>query len=405
MNDMKFSHDLLDTATGSGSWRFFLAIFLACSGCKKEEQQTTPPAAEPTVQQPAPVPIPESKPDPEVKKKKKVIRPTFSEEDLDHLYDVRLAPNYALMTEQERKEWEQAHSVVASIPASQNASSRFIATRPRETSNPVPQVVVELPPNFSVIPEAGYNRAGYPNRIFSEIDQTVMVLVPEGVFIQGKDNADKNAAPEHSMYLDSFYIDEHEVTVAAYNTYREYEIKLEKRAPQHLANEDDNPQHPAMGMLWRDAVGFAKYAGKELPTEAEWEKAARGNNGFDHPWGIGRPAWSHSRKPGQISAVKSYPTDKSPFGVFDMAGNAMEWCADWYREDAFQKLAEEFNEVPRNWKGPRTPKPKSHHVVKGSGSDWSLWRRDSRSLSARDPRVGFRCVLRLESDESKTDKP
>lgn len=384
---------------------FAMGIGLFSSGCKKENQNTESPAPAAAAQKSAPVPIPESKPENVVKKKEKLIRPTIAPEDLDDLYDVSTAANYTLMNSQEQKQWEQKHSVIAVAPTPNKGSTQFIASQQPNRSGPVPQVIVELPPNFSVIPEAGYNRGGYPNKILCEIDQSVMVLVSEGVFIQGKNDATENVAPEHSMFLDSYYIDEHEVTVAAFNTYREYELKLEKRAPQRLSNEQADPQMPALGMAWRDAVGFAKYAGKELPTEAEWEKAARGTNGFDHPWGFGRPAWSRLRKLNQITPVKSYPTDKSPFGVYDTAGNAMEWCADLYRKDAYQKLMKNSNEVPRNWKGPRTAASGSQHVIKGSTSDWFVWHRDGRSLSDRDPRVGFRCVLRLDDSEDEPAKP
>ncbi len=382
---------------------FLLGISLFSSGCNQEKQETpsASPAPAPVDQKAAPVPIPQSKPEKVVAKKKKTIKPTISSDDLEHLYDVYSAPNFDLMNSQEKQEWEQAHSVIAILPNGDKGSSQFIASNLPQRSGLVPQVLVELPKNFSVIPEAGYNRSGYPNKILCQIDQSVMVLIPEGVFIQGKNGADKNAAPEHSMFLDSYYIDEHEVTVAAFNEYREYELKLEKRAPQRLANEQADPQMPALGMPWRDAIGYAKYTGKELPTEAEWEKAARGNNGFDHPWGFGRPAWSRQRKINQITPVKSYPTDKSPFGVYDMAGNALEWCADLYRVDAYEQLLKKNSEVPRNWKGPRTAESGSQHVIKGSTSDWCLWHRDGRRLSDRDPRVGFRCVLRLENPQEK----
>ncbi len=385
--------------------QFFLisviSLCIAFSGCRGEQEESASPSPAPVAEKSAPVPVPQSHPEETAQVKKKRAKPKFTSDDLDNLYDASTAENYALMDFGEQRDWKRAHEATAAIPSHGKGASQFIASIQSEPPAAVAQIIVDLPENFSAIPEAGYSRGGYPNKILCDLDQSVMVLIPGGVFIQGKDGAEKNVAPEHSMYLDSYYIDEHEVTIAAYNAYRKYEISLEKKGPQRLSNEHDDPQMPALGMPWRDAAGYASYTGKELPTEAEWEKAARGNGGFDHPWGFGRPAWHRLRKPNQISPVKSYPTDKSPFGVFDMAGNAMEWCSDWYRADAYQKLADEFDGVPRNWKGPRTAEPNSHHVVKGNNSDWLLWHRQGYSLSTRDPRIGFRCVLRMESSEDE----
>ena len=96
----------------------------------------------------------------------------------------------------------------------------------------------------------------------------------------------------------------------------------------------------------------------------------------------------------------SYPTDRSYYGVFDMAGNAREWCADWYAPDAHEQALEAFGQVPRNWKGPRKAEPQFHRVIKGSDSDWAVWSRDSASMSDRVRDVGFRCVLRVPDSDS-----
>lgn len=392
------------------SW-FVLTIVFVLPGCGGESNNnnnnnTEEPTPEPIAQKPTPVPVPKSHSEKTARsanKKKKKATSKVSDDDLNDLFDVSSVGNFMVMNQQEQAQWKQSQFATATVPRLGKKSSRFAARLDSAVSENTPGVIVKLPANFSAIPETGYDVGGHPKKILCEIDQSIMVFVPGGVFTQGKNGKNKNAGPAHDAYLDSYYIDESEVTVGAYLKYREYEISLEKRGPQLPLNAKGDLQNPALGMLWRDAMGYAEYIGKLLPSEAEWEKAARGTRGFDHPWGFGRAAWGRSRKPNLISAVMSYPADKSPYGVFDMSGNAAEWCADWYQADAYQKLADESSQVPRNWMGPRNSEPRSHRVVKGNAADGMIWHRDHRSLSDRDPQIGFRCVLRLKSASQNSE--
>jgi len=139
-----------------------------------------------------------------------------------------------------------------------------------------------------------------------------MVLIPAGPFIMGSDSDDPDEAPQHEVDLPAFEIDLFEVTNAQFAAFVEatgYQTDAEKggEAGWRGFYTEGKDNHPVVKVSWNDAVAYCKWVGKRLPTEAEWEKAARGTDGRIYPWdGV------------------------SPYGVFDMAGNVWEWTADWY---------------------------------------------------------------------------
>lgn len=165
-----------------------------------------------------------------------------------------------------------------------------------------------------------------------------MVQIPAGPFTMGQDNSKPKNGPAHSVDLPAFEIDRFEVTndefarfvdEAGYTTYAEQNsTKSWRDAAEGKGN------HPVVYVTWDDALAYCEWAGKRLPTEAEWEKAARGEDGRAYPWGTSFVAENGNFYEGGIrgtTAVGSFPAGASPYGVEDVAGNVREWTADYFQ--------------------------------------------------------------------------
>jgi len=174
------------------------------------------------------------------------------------------------------------------------------------------------------------------NSQVTPIDGMEMVYVPEGDFLMGS-NLDSDEKPSHKVYLDAFWIDKTEVTNAMYARCVNSGT-CELPSGRYYYSISDYASHPVVYVTWNDAVSYCSWAGRRLPTEAEWEKAARGTDGRIYPWGEGincNKANYYLNDVGCVgitTAVGSYPNFPSPYGAFDMAGNVMEWVNDWYSE-------------------------------------------------------------------------
>ena len=136
----------------------------------------------------------------------------------------------------------------------------------------------------------------------------------------------------------AFYMDKYEVANAQY---RKFVQATGHRAPTYWDDDDFNqPNQPVVGVSWHDATAYAKWVGKRLPTEKEWEWAARGSLvGKEYPWGDQEPSSSRANygsKVGKPTAVGSYPANG--YGLYDMAGNVYEWCQDWYDSDEDRRV-------------------------------------------------------------------
>jgi formylglycine-generating enzyme required for sulfatase activity len=164
-------------------------------------------------------------------------------------------------------------------------------------------------------------------------DKRSMAEVPAGEFIMGSNERWDDEAPEHVSSTGAFYIDLNEVT----NTdYKKFVTATEKTSPFHWP-EGNIPKgkenHPVVYVSWFDANEFCAWAGKRLPTEQEWEKAARGEDGLIYPWGN---EWSldKSNNPYKNSTgtepIGSYPEGRSPYGLYDISGNVWEWVDSYY---------------------------------------------------------------------------
>lgn len=165
---------------------------------------------------------------------------------------------------------------------------------------------------------------------WAEVDTTL--LIPAGPFIMGTDNehADEQNRPQHSVTLPAYRIDKYPVTNAQY---ARFVVATGHRPPENWAGgviPKGKELHPVTMVSWHDAKKYAQWASKRLPTEAEWEKAARGTDGRRWPWGneMDGTRLNTYYNVGATTPVTAYPRGASPFGVMDLAGNVSEWTAD-----------------------------------------------------------------------------
>jgi eukaryotic-like serine/threonine-protein kinase len=178
-------------------------------------------------------------------------------------------------------------------------------------------------------------------------DGMTQILIPAGSFIMGGMDVyrENDEQPPHEVKLASFWIDQVEVTNGMYDLCVQAGICRPPREVRSDNREEyfGNPEfrdYPVVNVAWYDADAYCAWAGRRLPTEAEWERAARGDDKRNYPWGDEPPHEFNSNSlntVGDTTRVGSYPEGASPFGILDMAGNVWEWVADRYRPDYYSK--------------------------------------------------------------------
>ncbi len=230
-----------------------------------------------------------------------------------------------------------------------------------------------------------------------ERDPVPMVNVPEGSFIRGSglETGRADERPRRTVYLSAFMIDQYEVTNSQYLKFI--------AGTGSLFDMKGIETVPVVQVTWHDAADYCQWVGKRLPTEAEWEKAARGIDGRPYPWGDKAPSPRHVNfnrdwvATGALLPIGSLPDGASPYGVHDMSGNAREWVQDWYAKDYYRMAPD------RNPKGPETGLLK---VIRGGS--WHSFESDIRTaargkggFALKTHGTGFRCAR----DMSATPRP
>ncbi|MCZ6676000.1 MAG: formylglycine-generating enzyme family protein [Candidatus Poribacteria bacterium] len=168
-----------------------------------------------------------------------------------------------------------------------------------------------------------------------------MVPIPAGKFMMGSNDGNDDEKPVHTVYVDAFFIDTHEVTVGQYRGFVKA-TGYKKPDWNKVTKFSPTDNHPMIYVSWYDAMAYAIWASKRLPTEAEWEYAARaGSAGKKYPWGdsIDKSKANYNMGVGKTTPVGKYPPNG--YGLYDMAGNVWEWCLDEYDEDFYKRSAKE----------------------------------------------------------------
>ena len=227
--------------------------------------------------------------------------------------------------------------------------------------------------------------------------ETPMVEIPAGEFVMGSDGTQalEDERPSHRVWLDAFSIDLHEVTTTQYAAF----LATGRRAAPWQWETVDLVRHgdrPVIGVDWRDAEAFCSWSGKRLPTEAEWEKAARGTDGRLYPWGNQVPTselanfalgarFSYNQV---LLPVRSHERGTSPYGLYHMAGNAYEWVQDWYATNYYESSPA---------KNPPGPSHGQFKVLRGGS--WSdlpkyllTYGRFKLPPETKNSYTGFRCA-------------
>jgi formylglycine-generating enzyme required for sulfatase activity len=246
------------------------------------------------------------------------------------------------------------------------------------------------------------------------------IRIPAGTFLMGNHTGRANERPQRLIYLDTFAMDRYEVTNVQYQRFLQVTGNQPPLYWLGNAYPPGQTNYPVVAVSWMDAEAYCAWAGKRLPTEAEWEKACRGTDGRVYPWGdtwdlnranVGIPlkgAWPFAFEdaipllqatpvgtviPG-LRPVGSYLDGASPYGIMDLVGNASEWVWDWYNWSGYENVPE---------RNPRGLGPPWNRCLRGSGwyepygsPDWgqesSRCSARNSSHSSNDPRAGFRCA-------------
>lgn len=280
------------------------------------------------------------------------------------------------------------------------------------TSTPQAQFTATMQPTITLTPSSG-------SSFIRDKDEMPMNYIPEGTFLMGSLKNDSYAfaheKPQHEVFLNGFWMDKYEVSNAMFSkfvaetgfqTYAErqgysymYDTSwnwtrvddLSWRSPMSLDTFAD-ANLPVVHVNYHDAEAYCQWVGARIPTEAEWEKAARGDDGRIFPWGDDFNASNlHFDSSNGPVSIYLFPEGKSPYGVYNMAGNVFEWTSDWYRSDYY---------VISSRDNPRGPSNGEYRVIRGGSWNNSMENvrsahRDISMPELSNHLLGFRCAMNV----------
>jgi formylglycine-generating enzyme required for sulfatase activity len=281
---------------------------------------------------------------------------------------------------------ESAGSIAAEVAST---VERIARERRRKRARVIaPVVAIGL---MAVAAATWYFARGGDSSVRVGKDGAPSVLVPAGNFTMGDDES----SPMRQLFVDAFYMDRFEITTERYAKFLESTSSDQRPDFWDSVPPEGGAQLPVIGVSWNEANAYCRWAGRRLPTEAEWEKAARGTDSRKYPWGESEPTSEHANFGNSadgpydkaLSPVGAHLIGKGPYGVEDLAGNAAEWVADWFSESFASD--DRYN--------PRGPSEGEKKVIRGGGRYEPPIRllASTRMHASPDPRsddVGFRCV-------------
>jgi len=311
------------------------------------------------------------------------------------------------------KDEERANSLCSKAAENGHPEAQYVLAEMHFNGQKLLQNEAEAKDLFRKAAEQGHEKAKQKMHVFSleksikTKDGSEMVLVPAGEFNMGDGHecqAMETDCIQHKVWLDSYYIGKYCVTNVQYARFIK---ETGHRPPEHWKGffskrfPNREADYPVVNVSWHNAMAYAKWAGCDLPTEAQWEKAARGPNGYVYPWGN---EWDESKCnfDNQIlgdpflSPVDAYPEGKSGYGTYQQSGNVGEWCYDWYEEHFYEKPGVAFNpEGPSNGekrvlRGAQQWIGDDGHNLSSGRYDCLCTHREMRSPFQFDDRLGFR---------------
>ena len=286
-----------------------------------------------------------------------------------------------------------SQSTTTKVATVEGSTVTFITSIPTSTSTPTDTTTSTPIPTLT---NTATPARGIGSTWVSPIDGMVMGYVPEGAFLMGFTGGYSDEQPQHTVTLDAYWIDKIEVTNGLYDLCVQAGACNSPR--RYTSNAIDiyygNPMYadyPVIYVSWIDAQAYCSWADRRLPTEAEWEKAARGTDGRIYPWGNTPPEKSLANFANNIEDITktgSYPGGASPYGMLDMAGNVWEWTADWYSKNYYSQSPDH---------NPPGPDDGTNRVLRGGSWNYIAPGNRSSYRFSKEPtfssyETGIRCV-------------